>query len=248
MVINTILIDDEPGSIRALEGLLEKYCPVVNIIGQAQNPIEGAKLVQEMQPDLVFLDIEMPYGNAFDMLDKLAPIRFEVIFVTAFNNYALKAFRYAAADYLLKPISIEELSEAVNRISERLDRKKVNTSIETLLSNLHNEGSNAKRISLPTQDGFRVEDINNIMYLHAEGSYTFIYLKDKEKILVSRNLKDFEDMLPDNIFCRIHHSSIININYVKQYFKGRGGEVEMQDGEIILISTRKKADFFKMIR
>lgn len=246
--IRCILVDDEPLSLATLEELLRKYCPSVVVEGKAVNPIQGAELARELNPDLVFLDIEMPFGNAFDMLDKLEPVTFEVIFVTAFNEYALKAFRYSAADYLLKPINIEELQEAVGKIERRIGEKNVNTRIASLLENLNQGPGPFKKISLPTTEGFIVEDIDNIMYLHAEGSYTYIHLKDNQKILVSKHLKEFEDMLPELNFCRIHHSSIININYVKKYFKGRGGEVEMQDGETILISTRKKSDFFSRFR
>ncbi len=247
--IKAIIVDDEAGSVRTMEELLSKYCHSVEIVGKAYDPEEAAEVIAVQKPQLVFLDIEMPFGNAFDLLDKIAPVDFEIIFVTAFNNYAIKAFRYAAADYLLKPINIEELKESVARIEQRLGEQQVNARIETLLENLQAPENGAfRKISLPTTDGFRIEDIHNIMYLNAEGSYTFIFMKGGEKILVSKNLKEFEDILPESIFCRIHHSSIININYVKQYYKGRGGEVVMEDGEVIMISTRKKADFFKMIR
>lgn len=246
--IKTILVDDEPGSLAMLEQLLITYCPSVQIIGKAVNSVEAKSLIENLHPTLVFLDIELPYGNAFDMLDKISSISFEVIFVTAYNNYALKAFRYAAADYLLKPVNIDELIAAVNRISSRLGEKKVNNRIVSLLENIGNNADPFKKIILPTVDGFLVEDINNIMYLQAEGSYTCFHLQQNKKVLVSKNLKEFEDILPEQLFCRIHHSTIININYVKKFFKGRGGEVEMQDGQMILIATRKKADFLSRFR
>lgn len=247
--IKAVIVDDEAGSVRTMEELLAKYCHSVEVVGKAFDPEEAAEVIAIQKPNLVFLDIEMPFGNAFDLLDKIAPVEFEIIFVTAFNNYAIKAFRYAAADYLLKPIDIEELKESVARIEQRMGEQRVNARIATLLENLQTPETGAfRKISLPTSDGFRIEDIHNIMYLNAEGSYTFIFMKGGEKILVSKNLKEFEDILPESIFCRIHHSSIVNINYVKQYYKGRGGEVVMEDGEVIMISTRKKADFFKMIR
>lgn len=247
--IKAIIVDDEEGSVRTMEELLAKYCPLIEVAGKAYDPEEAAEVIAVQKPQLVFLDIEMPFGNAFDLLDKIAPVEFEIIFVTAFNNYAIKAFRYAAADYLLKPVDIEELKAAVSRIEQRLGDQQVNARIQTLLENLQTPEAGAfRKISLPTTDGFRIEDIHNIMYLNAEGSYTYIFLKGGEKFLVSKNLKEFEDILPESIFCRIHHSSIININFVKQYYKGRGGEVVMEDGEVIMISTRKKADFFKMIR
>lgn len=246
--IKAIIVDDEPGSVRTIEALLSRYCPTVEVVGKAYDPEEAAVMIAAEQPQLVFLDIEMPFGNAFDLLDKLAPVTFEIIFVTAFNSYAVKAFRYAAADYLLKPLDIEELKAAIGRIENRLGGNQINKRIEMLLENIRQPEPGAfRKISLPTSDGFRIEHIHKIMYLHAEGSYTYIFLENGQKVLVSKNLKEFEDLLPENIFCRIHHSSIININFVKQYYKGRGGEVEMTDGELIMISTRKKADFFRLL-
>lgn len=246
--IRALIVDDELGSVQTIEALLTRYCPNVEIVGKAYDPEQAASQIAAVKPQLVFLDIEMPFGNAFDLLDKLAPVTFEIIFVTAFNIYAVKAFRYAAADYLLKPLDIEELKAAVTKIEQRLGGNQINARIEMLLENLRQpETSINQKINLPTSDGFRIERIQKIMYLHAEGSYTYIFLEGGDKILVSKNLKDFEDLLPEKVFCRIHHSSIININFVKQYYKGRGGEIEMADGEMIMISTRKKADFFKLL-
>ena len=246
--ITTVLVDDEPGSLATLEQLIHTYCPDLQVVGKAMNPIQARELIDSVQPQLVFLDIEMPYGNAFDMLDQMGDIKFEVVFVTAYNNYALKAFRYAAADYLLKPLNIDELVEAVNKISRRLSSNTVNNRIHSLLENLQQKSEKFRKIILPTNDGFLVEDVSQIMYLNAEGSYTTIHLAPNRKVMVSKILKEFEDMLPEEDFCRIHHSSIININYVKKFFKGRGGEVEMQDGEIMLISTRKKSDFLSRFK
>jgi two-component system LytT family response regulator len=246
--ITTLLVDDEPGSLATLEQLIQMYCPSLKVIGKAMNPIEAAAKIEELQPQLVFLDIEMPYGNAFDMLDKMNEISFEIIFVTAYNNYALKAFRYAAADYLLKPLNIDELVEAVSRVADRMDGQQVDGRIEALLENLSNKSDKFSKIILPVNDGFLVEDVDQIMYLNAEGSYTTIHLASNKKVMVSKLLKEFEDMLPEVDFCRIHHSTIININYVKKFYKGRGGEVEMANGEMMLISTRKKSDFLSRFK
>lgn len=242
--ISTIIIDDEPGNIVTLSELTKQYCPDIEIVGTAPDPIKGYDLIKDTEPELVFLDIEMPYGNAFDLLDRLLPVTFEVIFVTAFNDYAIKAFKYAALDYLLKPVNINELKEAVNKVSNRIKEKNINSRINNLLNNLKSENAGLQKIALPTADGCHFEDIGNIMYLQSEGSYTYIHLKTKEKILVSKTLKLFEDVLPPATFCRIHHSSLININYVKKYYKGRGGYIQMEDDTCIEISIRKKNDFF----
>ncbi|MGG9961909.1 LytR/AlgR family response regulator transcription factor [Ferruginibacter sp. SUN106] len=242
--ISAIIIDDEPGNIVTLSELIKQYCPNVNIVQTAPDPLKGYELIKETEPELVFLDIEMPYGNAFDLLDRLLPVSFEVIFVTAFNDYAIKAFKYAALDYLLKPVNINELKEAVNKVEKRIKERSLNDRISTLLNNFKPENAGIQKIALPTADGCHFEDISNIMYLQAEGSYTHIHIKRKEKILVSKTLKLLEDILPSAIFCRIHHSCLININYVKKYYKGRGGYVQMEDDTCIEISIRKKNDFF----
>jgi two-component system, LytTR family, response regulator len=242
--ISAVIIDDEPGNIVTLLEMVKQYCPSVFIKGTAPDPLKGYELINETNPDLVFLDIEMPYGNAFDLLDKLAPVNFEVVFITAFNDYAIKAFKYAALDYLLKPVNINELKNAVDKVTKRLVEKTINTRVASLLTNLKPENTGAQKIALPTIDGCSFEDIGNIMYLQAENSYTYIYCKGKTKLLVSKNLRDFEEILPPDLFCRIHHASIVNINFVKKYFKGRGGYVQMEDGTSIEISVRKKNDFF----
>jgi two-component system, LytTR family, response regulator len=243
--ISAVIIDDEPGNVVTLLELTKQYCPAITIVGTAPDPVLGYKLITEKSPDLVFLDIEMPYGNAFDLLDKLLPVTFEVVFITAFNDYAIKAFKYAALDYLLKPVNINELIAAVDKVEKRMAEKNVNTRINAMLNNFKPENAELQKIALPTAEGCYFEDIRNIMYLQAENSYTAIYCKGKPKFVVSKNLKEFEDILPVNVFCRIHHSSIININYVKKYFKGRGGYVQMEDGASIEISIRKKNDFFE---
>jgi two-component system, LytTR family, response regulator len=242
-MIKAIIIDDEPGNIVTLEELLKLYNPEVQVLQTALNPIVGQELILKHKPDIVFLDIEMPYGNAFSMLDKLAPVNFEVIFVTAFNEYAIKAFRYAALDYILKPVNLNELKAAVDRAIQRLDEKKMNTRVDMLLNNMKVENHNFQKIGLPTQDGFRFESIQNIVSLEANGSYTNINIKGNVKEMVSKNLAYFEDLLPSGTFCRIHHSTIINLNFIKKYFKGRGGYVEMENGSVIEVSVRKKEDF-----
>ena len=246
--IRSIILDDEAGNIVTLTKLLNEYCPEVNIVATANNSKDGYEIIESMQPDLLFLDIEMPYGNGFDLLDKFSTITFEVIFITAFNNYALKAFKYAALDYILKPVNIAELKEAVKKASGRLNDKNINTRINVLLNNLKSGENASKKIGLPTLEGFHFVDIDRIMYLEADGSYTNIFIEGKKKELVSKNLKEFEDILPTTDFCRVHHSHIINISFVKKYFKGRGGYVEMEDGTKIEISARKKEDFFLKFR
>ncbi len=245
--IKTIIIDDEQGNIITLTEMLNNYCPDVYLLGTANNITDGEKLIHAENPDLVFLDIEMPFGNGFELLNKLTPINFEVVFITAFNNYAIKAFKYSVIDYLLKPVNIDELKAAVIKVKNKLETTNVALRIDSLLSNLKMEKSGQKKIGITTEEGILFEEIDNIMYLEAEGSYTTIFLKGDKKEITSRTLKDLEDILPDTIFFRVHNSSIININYIKKYYKGRGGYVEMEDHKKIEVSQRKKDEFLSKI-
>lgn len=243
-MISAVIIDDEQNNIESLQALLAQFCPDVMVTGTAMNARDGIACIRKHDPSLVFLDIEMPVGNAFDMLEKLMPVEFEVIFVTAFEQYAVKAIKYVALDYLLKPVSIEELRNAVNRARKRIDEKKLNTRIESLLSNIKNDASGQRRIGLPSLEGFTFEDIQTIVRLQADGNLTYVYTIHK-KIITSKSLKEFESLLPMANFCRIHHSHIINLNYVKKYIRGRGGFVELTDGTSLEVSARKKEEFLE---
>jgi two-component system LytT family response regulator len=247
-MIEAIIIDDEQNNIEALQALLTQYCPDVEITGTAPDSQSGLIIIEELQPQLVFLDIEMPFGNGFDLLDRLSSITFEIIFVTAFNEYAIKAIKYAALDYILKPVNITELKNAVAKAVTRLNEKEINKRIAAMLENLKPENQNAQKIGLSTQEGIVFENLNNIIRLEAVGGYTSVEIINKPRIIVSRHLKEFEEILPVSNFFRIHNSHIINVNYLKKYFKGRGGYVEMEDGAKIEVSTRKKDAFLEKFR
>ncbi len=247
MKIDAIILDDEPGNIVTLTELLKTYCADVNIIATSQSPVEGKELILNLKPQLVFLDIEMPFMNAFDLLDSLKPISFEIIFITAFQSYAIKAFKYSAIDYSLKPISIDELKEAVSKVYKRMVEKNINQRVETLLTGLKTD-TVGKKIVLPFNNSLLFEDVDTISYLAASGSYTYVHFENKKKELVSKTLKEFEDMLPSEQFCRVHNSYLINLKYIKKYIKGRGGFVEMNDGTMIEVSARKKDDFLKLFK
>lgn len=247
-MIRAVIIDDEPGNIITLTEMLNNYCPSVFLCGTAENIREGELLINKENPHLVFLDIEMPFGNAFDLLDKMMPVRFEVIFITAFNNYAVQAFKYAALDYILKPVNIEELKKSVQRVQERVMEKTVNLRIESLIGNLKGDAQAVKKIALPTVTGLSFEPIDQITRIEAEGNSVVVILKDGKRKPVAKNLGDFEDILTDGNFFRIHNSHIININYVKKYYKGRGGYVEMEDGTTVGVSTRKKDEFLEKFK
>src|SRR5689334_1194007 len=245
-MIEAIIVDDEPKNVKILKALLNEYCPEVKIIGEASSADEAETVINERKPDLVFLDVEMPYGNAFDLLDKLKPVDFEIIFVTAFDDYTLKAFRYSALDYLLKPVNIDELKVAVDKASSQKNLKNINLQLNNLLFNLHKNSDSPARIAITSQDGFSFVSINEIIRCEAKGNYTYIFTSNNHRHISSRNIKAYEDMLPSSIFFRIHHSHIINLGFVKRYHKGRGGTVEMEDGTMIEVATRRKNEFLAL--
>ena len=245
-MIQAIIVDDEPKNVKILKALLNEFCPEVRVIGEAATAEEAESVINERKPDLVFLDVEMPYGNAFDLLDKLKPVDFEIIFVTAFDDYTLKAFRYSAIDYLLKPVNIDELKAAVEKASSQKNLKNVNLQLNNLLFNLHKASDSPARIAITSQDGFSFVAINEIIRCEAKGNYTYIFTTNNHRHISSRNIKAYEDMLPSTIFFRIHHSHIINLGFVKRYHKGRGGTVEMEDGTMIEVATRRKNEFLAL--
>jgi len=246
-MINAIIIDDEPGNIRVLKELLQEYCWDVNILGEAGQADEAYKLIQELHPELVFLDIEMPYGNAFDLLDKLMPIDFEVIFVTAFNDYTLKAFRYSALDYLLKPVNLKELRSAVQKAGERLQLKKSNLQLNNLLSNLRQPDPSAMKLAIPGMETISFIRFDEIIRIEADRGYTRFHMKDGQNVMSSKGIKEYEDILPASLFIRVHNSHIVNLNCIKKYHRGRGGYVEMEDGQMIEVATRRKDKFLASI-
>ena len=244
-MINTILIDDEPKNIKVLKGMLQEFCPQVHLTGEADNSRSGKKLILEKKPELVFLDIEMPYGNGFDLLNELMPIDFEVVFVTAFDKYMLQALKYSALDFLLKPVNIEELKNAVKNAEVRIRKNSINQQLQVLLENFKKPDPGLKKIAVPSADGFDFILISDILRCEAQGAYTKIYINNSRQVLVSRPLKDYEALLPENLFFRIHSSHLINLNYVKKYNRGRGGLVELDDGSVIEVAARRKDDFLK---
>lgn len=245
-MLTAIIIDDELKGRIALRQKLKDYCPEVEIAGEAESGPEGIILLEKQTPDIVFLDIEMPRMDGFNMLLQLPQKNFHLIFTTAYDQYAIKAIKFAAFDYLLKPIDIEELILAISRIN-RLRFSETEKKLEVLNQNLTDKNS-FNKIAISTQNSLLLFEVGDIMYLNATRNYTTIYFKDHPKLIASKTLKDFEDLLPPGIFFRIHHSYIININYIKKYLKGEGGQVELDDGTVLDVSRRKKEEFLKLIR
>jgi len=239
-MIRALLIDDEPKNNRILKLMLEEFCPQVKVEGQAENAEEGITMVRELAPDLVFLDIEMPFGSGFDLLDRLKPVTFEIIFITAFNNYSLKAIKYSALDYLLKPVSIDELIAAVTKAREKIKTQQVNTRIENLLHNLKKPAASLQKMALPSKEGYVFIALSEIIRCESKNGYAVFHIRGMDKIVSSKNIKEYETLLQDEMFFRIHNSHIINLNYIKKYHRGRGGFVEMEDGSMLEVATRRK--------
>lgn len=238
MKLKALLIEDEANSREILRNYLAKYCSEVDLLGEAASIEEGLKLIRKGAPDLVFLDVEMPFGNAFDLLEQLPDRTFETVFVTAYNQYALDALNHHAAYYLMKPINIDELIKAVEYVVEI--KQKENALEDTVLR--PKLKSVEGKITLPQQDGFQVLNVADILYCQADDNYTYIFL-EKKKILVSKTLKYFEDALSDFAFARIHKSYLVNVNEVVKYRKGKGGSVVVSNGKELLVSASRKKEF-----
>lgn len=238
MNLKVILIEDESNSREILRNYLKKYCPKVDLVGEAASIKEGLILINNNDLDLIFLDVEMPFGNAFDLLEQLPERSFEIVFVTAYDHYAKDALNEHAAYYLMKPINIDELIKAVAYVFEV--KEKENKLQESVL-NSKSKGVSGK-LTLPQQDGFQILNVEEILYCKADDNYTEIFLENK-KILVSKTLKYFEEALSDFPFARVHKSYLVNVNEVVKYRKGKGGSVVMSNGKELLVSASKKKQF-----
>jgi two-component system LytT family response regulator len=247
-MLPALLIDDTPANILILRQLLAGYCPQVQVIGQATNIEEGYRAICTLQPALVFLDIEMPGGGGFDLLRKFSAINFEVIFVTAYNHYAVQAFREHALAYLLKPIDIEALQQAVARAEKLISLQQTHEQLAKYLQQLQPPAKANTKVSLPVQDGYLFLDSSDIIRCQGSGSYSWLYLKSGKKLMISMRLKECGDVLPSDHFFRVHNSHIININYVSRYVKGRGGYVVLQDETAVEVAVSRKDEFLELIR
>ena len=240
--INCIILDDEAMNVQLLSNMLQQHCPQVNILAAETNAKKGILLINELRPQLLFLDVEMPHMNGFETLKQLEPINFEVIFVTAFGKYAVEAFEHHAAGYLTKPVNTEKLVAAVNAASRRIEQKSINKNLFSLLEQ-NSRQSTPDKIPLSTTNGLVFVKIADIMYCESSGNYTHFFLCDDKKIIVSRQLGEYEKLLPENNFTRVHDKYIINLNYIKEYIKGSGGELVLENGKEIPVATRRKEDF-----
>ena len=244
MKLTAIIVEDEETSRQILKNYLNKYCPNVTILGEAENVEEALVLIRNNDLDLVFLDVEMPYGNAFDLLDKVGDINFETVFVTAYNHYAVDALNAHASYYLMKPISIDELIKAVDYVTE-IKTKENALQDEVLIPKTNTVNG---KITIPQQNGFEVLNTSDILYCKADDNYTEIYLNNNKKKLVSKTLKYFEEALNGASFARVHKSYLVNVNEVVKYMKGKGGSVVLSSGKEIMVSASKKSDLLSYFK
>ena len=247
--ITTFIIDDEFQSRNFLHTMLQQYFPEIIVLGEATTVEEGLKGINEHKPNIVFLDIQLKEETGFDLLNRLPKIDFALIFVTAYNQYALKAFRFNAIDYLLKPIIPEELVEAVNKVKERITSIKTDSKklVDQLYLDIKDPKKNHDKIAISTSEGFNIIPINEIIYCHAISNYTRFYLTDQKSILSSYTLKQYDELLTAQSFFRAHRSYLINMVHVKMYKKGDGGEIVMSNGDEIELARTHKAEFLQLL-
>lgn len=245
-MIKAIIVDDEPYCCESLATLLERYCPEVKVAGICSNGLDALKTIHQQQPDLVFLDVEMPKMNGFEMLEQLPAVNFDLIFTTSYDKYALKAIRFSAIDYLLKPIDREELQKAVQKVTQRSQRP-IAQQLEILMQKINNSSAPFSRIALPTMEGLQMVPVDSIVCCESDSNYTTLLMKNKQKLIVSRTLKDIEEMLEEHGFVRVHHSHLVNLNEVEKYVKGEGGYLVMSDGTTVDVSRSKKELLMKKL-
>jgi two-component system LytT family response regulator len=244
--LRAIIVDDEQSSLQNLQQKLTEFCPDIAVIATAEKPEEAILLIRQHKPDVIFLDIEMPRMSGLRMLDELTDYTGEIIFTTAYNHYAVDAIRISAFDYLVKPVSITELQNAVVRLV-KYKQSETKERLDILRQSLSETKSQEDKIAVPTGEGLEFIQIKNIVHIESSSNYSKIFLANGKNMLVTKLLKDFEDILLPYRFYRVHNSHLINMNYIQKYIRGEGGQVVLQNGDVVDVSRRKKEEFLKMI-
>jgi len=239
--IRSIIVDDEPRGLTSMAKLLQLNCPDVDVVSCCADAEEAKKQISKLDPDLIFLDIAMPGKNGFDFLKELSDINFEIIFVTAYNHYMSQAFHYSAVDYLLKPVEDELLIDAVQRAGKRIEQKEKSNHVETFLHNVKHLGNPQKlKLCIHSVKGFQVIEIKDIIYCEASSNYTNFHMTNRSLICASKPIHEYETLLEDSQFVRIHKSYLVNVEFIKEYIRGEGGSVVLEGGQEIEVSRRKK--------
>jgi two-component system LytT family response regulator len=245
-MIRTVVIEDEEHSRKMLMGMLHEHCRQLNVVADADSVKTGLTAIAEQRPELVFLDIELQSETSFEILERLPEINFELVFTTAFDHYALKAIKFCAIDYLLKPIDLNELRIAVAKAEKRLNRAYLNKNLEVLLHNIKSGSQNNHRIALSTLEGLLFVNVSDIIYCESSGPYTHFILKQANKIVTSKHLKEYENLLSGYEFFRIHKSYLVNLQEIKKYIRGEGGQLIMSNGDSLSVSKQRKEDFLNI--
>jgi len=245
-MLKAIIVDDEIDCCETIAELLQSFCPEVEVTGIYHNGAEALPAILQRQPDLVFLDVEMPKMNGFEMLEQLPQVNFDIIFTTSYDQYALKAIRFSAIDYLLKPVDRSELQKAVQKIVQRAQRT-ISKQVEILMQRIHQPPKSISKIALPTMEGLQMIPVDSIISCESDGNYTILLLKNGKKPVVSTPLKEIEEVLEDHSFVRVHRSYLVNLNEVEKYVKGEGGYLIMSDGSSIDVSRNKKEVLLKKL-
>jgi len=244
--LKAILIDDEVNSLQNLQNKLEKYCPSVKVLSAFEKPEEALLCVRQYKPDLLFLDIEMPRMNGFRFVEELGDFEGEIIFITAYNHFAIEAMRISAFDYLVKPVSIGDLQNAIARLQQQRS-KHTKERLNVLKQSIDEHKSQDNKIAVPTNEGLEFIVIKTIIRIESSTNYSRLYLTNKRSVLVTKLLKDFEELLTPYRFFRVHNSHLINLNYISKYIRGDGGQVVMENGDVVDVSRRKKEQFLGLL-
>lgn len=246
-MIKAIIVEDEKMSRETLRRMLDKYCPAVEVVAEADGYRKGMEEIRKNPPDVVFLDIQMPDGSGFRLLEEIGEISFEVIFTTAFDQFAIKAIKYSALDYLLKPIIPQDLIDAVERVEKRKEQARKRKNLDLLAQNLKTEDEFRNKIVLSTSDMVHVIHVDDIIRCESDNYYTYFYFRDGRKLLVSKTLKENEELLSHHNFIRPHKSHLVNVKYIKNYIRHEGGYILMTDGSKVPVSRRKKDKIMEII-
>ena len=246
-MITAIIVEDEAKGRKLLKEMITDHCYGINIIAEADDVDSARIVIEKNKPQIVFLDIELHNRTSFELLAELEGINFEIIFTTAYDHYALKAFKFCAIDYLLKPVDLKELRAAINRAESRIEKQNFTKHFDVMMENLKNHNYSQHQIALPNQEGLVFVKIADIVFCQSDGPYTSFFMKDKKTFVTSKNLKDYEDLLSEYNFFRIHNSHLINIAHLQKYVRGDGGHVIMSDGTLLNVSKRKKELFISSL-
>jgi two-component system LytT family response regulator len=246
-MLRSIIVDDEFKSRESLKALIEKFCENIEVSALCQNGDEALAAIETVKPDVIFLDIQLQRETGFEILERLDKIEFEIVFTTAFSEFAVKAFKFAAIDYLLKPVDINELRQAIEKARKRI-LGSISERVAELAQNLRGTSFRHSRLAIPASDGLAFINVTEILYCEASGNYTNIYMDDNRKFVVSRTLKEYDDLLEEHDFFRIHNSFLINLNAIKRYIRGDGGQVVMLNDKALDVSKLKKKGFLEKIK